>query len=150
MIEKQKDFCKEILHDLDRVRDELFASLKKEFKDTRKLSGRLPDKFWNDKQKFYTEQMRRIYAMKALIKTRLDSTNLLLRKARIEHGLTQQALAEKAGVSRQWIVHLEAGEINRIISKKVKLRVCEVLGVSYKEAFPIDHLMETLIQKGIN
>lgn len=144
MIEKQRGSCKELLQDLDEARDELFASLKKSLRDARKLPGRLPDKFWKDKEKFYVGQIRRIYALKTIA---MDSRNFLLKRLREEHGLSQNDLAEKVEVSRQWIVHLEGGEVTRTISKKVKLRICEFLEVSYEQLFPVEHLLEMLIKK---
>ncbi|GAI08271.1 unnamed protein product, partial [marine sediment metagenome] len=48
-----------------------------------------------------------------------------------------------------WYIYLEGGESYKV-SKKVKMQVCEVLETTYKEAFPIDHLLEALIKKGKN
>lgn len=47
--------------------------------------------------------------------------------ARIEHNLTQAALAEKAGVSKRTVERLESGEVATQLSGF--LRVCRALGL---------------------
>lgn len=49
-----------------------------------------------------------------------------LYEARIESGLTQEALAEKAGVSRRWLIELEKGHYNAQLHKV--LAVAAALG----------------------
>ena len=55
--------------------------------------------------------------------------NLRLRDARREKGLTQQALAEAVGVTRQTIHAVESGEYNPTI------RLCRALGKTLDELF---------------
>jgi HTH-type transcriptional regulator/antitoxin HipB len=51
-----------------------------------------------------------------------------LRQARRRSGLTQEALAERVGVTRQWVVAVEAGRANpQLLSL---LAVTEVLGLT--------------------
>ena len=50
-----------------------------------------------------------------------------LTQARIEHNLTQAALAEQAGVSKRTVERLESGEVATQLSGF--LRVCRVLGL---------------------
>lgn len=50
-----------------------------------------------------------------------------LMQSRIEHNLTQAALAEQAGVSKRTIERLESGEVATQLSGF--LRVCRVLGL---------------------
>ena len=52
----------------------------------------------------------------------------LLRKARLKAGLTQETLAHKAGVSRQYVSLLELGEKSPTID--VLLRLCLAMQVS--------------------
>ena len=151
-METQRDFCNEILQDLNEARDELFSSLEMQLKDLSKF----PRGEWFDKQcdrlrTVYTAQMHRILAMEDAIQGRLNFENFLLKRARVEHGLSQTELAKKAGVSRQWISYLEAGEVHPArkekVSKKLKLRVCEILEIKFENAFPVEHLLEMLIRK---
>jgi transcriptional regulator with XRE-family HTH domain len=50
-----------------------------------------------------------------------------LRKAREEAGLTQEALAARAGVTREYVSHLERDRQEPSLS--VFVRLCEALGV---------------------
>lgn len=50
-----------------------------------------------------------------------------LASARIEHGLTQAALSEQAGVSKRTVERLESGEVATQLSGF--LRVCRALGL---------------------
>ncbi|MBA7690598.1 hypothetical protein ES703_99128 [subsurface metagenome] len=144
MIEKQRDSFKSLAESIDKTEEEithLLVSIHECYK-----AGKVTKKHLDHKRAFYKDILIRFTAMKEIIQSpRLP--NFRLRRLREEHSLSQNDLAEKVGVSRQWIVHLEAGEITRTISKKVKLRVCKILGVSFKEAFPVDHLLEMLIKK---
>lgn len=158
-MQPQRDFNKELLEDLDELKDELFASLKnvlREGTEVFKARGRPKrefNKFLEQKRKFYTDQMNRLLTMQSILEGQMKVENYLLKQKREDHGLSQTELAEKLGVSRQWIGHLEGGEMQKYtgkISKRLKLRVCEILGVSFEEAFPIDHMIEMLIKKSEN
>ena len=59
--------------------------------------------------------------------------NLRLRDARREKGLTQQALAEAIGVTRQTIHAVESGEYNPTI--RLCLAICRALGKTLDELF---------------
>ena len=59
------------------------------------------------------------------------SKNLRLKAARAERDMTQQALAEAAGVSRQTINAIEKGEYNPTI--RLCLTICHVLGKTLEE-----------------
>src|SRR5207245_9115630 len=60
-----------------------------------------------------------------------------LRKLRFEHGeMTQQDLAEHAGVTRQTIIALEAGKYAP--SLLLALRIAHVFDVSVEEVFHLD------------
>lgn len=61
------------------------------------------------------------------------SKNLKLKSARAERDMTQQALAEAAGVSRQTINAIEKGEYNPTI--RLCLTICHVLGKTLDELF---------------
>lgn len=61
------------------------------------------------------------------------SKNLKLKAARAERDMTQQALAEAAGVSRQTINAIEKGEYNPTI--RLCLTICRVLGKTLDELF---------------
>lgn len=61
------------------------------------------------------------------------SKNLRLKAARAERDMTQQALAESAGVSRQTINAIEKGEYNPTI--RLCLTICHVLGKTLDELF---------------
>lgn len=61
------------------------------------------------------------------------SKNLKLKTARAERDMTQKALADAAGVSRQTINAIEQGEYNPTI--KLCLTICRVLGKTLDELF---------------
>ena len=61
------------------------------------------------------------------------SKNLRLKAARAERDMTQQALAEAAGGSRQTINAIEKGEYNPTI--RLCLTICHVLGKTLDELF---------------
>ena len=61
------------------------------------------------------------------------SKNLRLKAARAERDMTQQALAESAGVSRQTINAIEKGEYNPTI--RLCLTICHALGKTLDELF---------------
>lgn len=58
---------------------------------------------------------------------------------RIRLGLTQQGLAELAGVSRRTVNSLES--TGRYPSFKVGMRLCKALGCRMEEVFPSDLLL---------
>lgn len=70
------------------------------------------------------------------------SKNLKLKAARAERDMTQKALADAAGVSRQTINAIEQGEYNPTI--KLCLAICRVLGKTLDELFWEDEEDETL------
>ena len=70
------------------------------------------------------------------------SKNLKLKTARAERDMTQKALADAAGVSRQTINAIEQGEYNPTI--KLCLTICRVLGKTLDELFWEDEEDETL------
>ena len=59
--------------------------------------------------------------------------NLKLKAARAEKDLTQSALAEAAGVSRQTINAIEKGDYNPTIN--LCIAICKVLGVTLNDLF---------------
>lgn len=59
-----------------------------------------------------------------------------LKELRARHDLTQQALAEKAGVSRQSIISIEKGRYSP--SVELALRIARVLQEPLEEAFWLD------------
>ena len=61
------------------------------------------------------------------------SKNLRLKAARAERDMTQQALAEAAGVSRQTVNAIEKGEYNPTI--RLCLAICRALGKTLDELF---------------
>lgn len=73
-----------------------------------------------------------------------------LTRARIEHNLTQAALAEQAGVSKRTVERLESGEVATQLSGF--LRVCRALGLLERfEALlpePVPGPMAQLRQQG--
>ena len=60
-----------------------------------------------------------------------------LKELRARHDLTQQALAEKVGVSRQSIISIEKGRY--CPSVELALRIAGVLQVPLEEAFWLEH-----------
>ena len=59
--------------------------------------------------------------------------NLKLKSARAALDMSQQALAEKVGVSRQTINAIEKGDYNPTI--KLCISICQVLGKTLDELF---------------
>ena len=59
--------------------------------------------------------------------------NLKMKFRRIEVGMSQTQLAKAAGVTRQTIGLIEAGEFNP--SLKLCLAICKVLGVTLNDLF---------------
>jgi putative transcriptional regulator len=60
-----------------------------------------------------------------------------IRRLRFEHGeMTQQDLAERAGVTRQTIIALEAGRYAP--SLPLAVRIARVFGVGVEDVFHID------------
>lgn len=57
-----------------------------------------------------------------------------LERLRHEAGLSQEALAEKSGVSRPVIVKIENGGIDRVIGGNIR-KLADALGVSIEELF---------------
>jgi len=143
-MEKQSDSFRDLAATIDKTEEEI-AHLLLTIHDCYKV-GKVTKKHLDQKRAFYKDILLRFTAMKELIQgSRLP--NFRLKRLREEHGLTQNDLAEKIGCSRQWIIHLEAGEINRTISKKIKRRAAEALGVSFETLFPVEYLLEKLIKK---
>lgn len=56
-----------------------------------------------------------------------------IKELRLNHGLTQEELAQKVGVRRETIVFLESGKYNP--SLKLAHEVAEVLGATVDELF---------------
>ncbi|WP_291279754.1 helix-turn-helix domain-containing protein [Galactobacter sp.] len=52
----------------------------------------------------------------------------LMRQQRLSLGLTQAALAERAGVSRRWLIKAEAGQFSTAIG--MYMQVLDVLGLA--------------------
>ena len=59
--------------------------------------------------------------------------NEAMKKARSERGLSQQALADALGVSRQTINAIEKGDYNPTI--KLCIGICRVLGLTLNDLF---------------
>lgn len=59
--------------------------------------------------------------------------NEAMKKARTEKGLSQQALADALGVSRQTINAIEKGDYNPTI--KLCIGICRVLGLTLNDLF---------------
>ena len=59
--------------------------------------------------------------------------NFAMKKARTEKGLSQQALADALGVSRQTINAIEKGDYNPTI--RLCTGICRVLGVTLNDLF---------------
>ena len=57
-----------------------------------------------------------------------------LEELRRRAGLSQEALAEKSGVSRPVIVKIENGGIDRVIGGNIR-KLADALGVSIEELF---------------
>ena len=63
-----------------------------------------------------------------------------LKELRARHDLTQEALAERVGVSRQSIISIEKGGYSP--SVKLALRIARVLQVPLEEAFWLENDLE--------
>lgn len=61
------------------------------------------------------------------------SKNDAMREARLRLGLSQQALADKLGVSRQTINAIESGDYNPTI--RLCVGICRILGVTLNDLF---------------
>lgn len=61
------------------------------------------------------------------------SKNTKMKDARISHGLSQQELADKVGVSRQTINAIEKGDYNPTI--KLCVGICRALGLTLNDLF---------------
>ena len=59
--------------------------------------------------------------------------NEAMKKARSEKGLSQQALADALGVSRQTINAIEKGDYNPTI--KLCIGICKILGLTLNDLF---------------
>ena len=59
--------------------------------------------------------------------------NFAMKKARTEKGLSQQALADALGVSRQTIYAIEKGDYNPTI--RLCVGICKVLGLTLNDLF---------------
>ena len=68
------------------------------------------------------------------------SRNDAMREARQRAGLSQQALADKMGVSRQTVNAIESGEYNPTI--RLCVGICRVLGVTLNDLFWNTELFE--------
>lgn len=61
------------------------------------------------------------------------SKNYAMKQARTQAGLSQQALADAVGVSRQTINAIEKGDYNPTI--KLCITLCKVLGLTLNDIF---------------
>lgn len=61
------------------------------------------------------------------------SKNDAMREARLRLGLSQQALADQLGVSRQTVNAIESGDYNPTI--RLCIGICRVLGVTLNDLF---------------
>lgn len=59
--------------------------------------------------------------------------NIAMKLARVEHELSQQALADRVGVTRQTIGMIEAGKFNP--SLRLCLDICHALGKTLNDLF---------------
>lgn len=59
--------------------------------------------------------------------------NEAMKKLRLEKGLSQQALAERVGVTRQTIISIEGGDYNPTLDLCKK--ICLELGVTLNDLF---------------
>jgi len=146
MRQEKQDAFKGIIESIDKTEKEiihLLLSFQEGFK-----KGKITKKFYEHKKEFYQDFLVRFDAMKELVRYP-RKPNLRLKRLREEKGWSQEQVAKKVGISRAWYIYLEAGEVFKV-SRRVKERVCLILEVSYKEAFPIDHLLEMLIKKSTN
>ena len=68
------------------------------------------------------------------------SRNDAMREARQRVGLSQQALADKLGVSRQTVNAIESGDYNPTI--RLCVGICRILGVTLNDLFWNTELFE--------
>ena len=68
------------------------------------------------------------------------SRNDAMREARQRAGLSQQALADKLGISRQTVNAIESGDYNPTI--RLCVGICRVLGVTLNDLFWNTELFE--------
>lgn len=68
------------------------------------------------------------------------SRNDAMREARLRSGLSQQALADKLGVSRQTVNAIESGDYNPTI--RLCVGICRILGVTLNDLFWNTELFE--------
>ena len=66
--------------------------------------------------------------------------NYTMKEARLAAGLSQQALADKLGVSRQTINAIEKGDYNPTI--KLCVGICRCLGLTLNDLFWNEELFE--------
>ena len=59
--------------------------------------------------------------------------NLKMKAARAAKGLTQQELADRAGVTRQTVVAIEKGDYNPTV--RLCVDICRALGVTLNDLF---------------
>ena len=65
-----------------------------------------------------------------------------IRKLRFEHGeMTQQALADRVGISRQTVIALEANKY--VPSLLLAMRLARVFGTTVEQVFAIDETVAT-------
>ena len=69
------------------------------------------------------------------MKSRQDIVNHLRRHRLLADGMTQQELAERAGVTRQTILSIEKGKYRPSIA--LALILAEIFGVSVEELFEL-------------
>ena len=74
-----------------------------------------------------------VYIIKTETKRRAYMRNLKMKFRRIELDMSQSELAKKAGVTRQTIGLIEAGEFNPSI--KLCIAICKALGVKLDDIF---------------
>ena len=68
------------------------------------------------------------------------SRNDAMKEARLKMGLSQQALADKLGVSRQTINAIEKGDYNPTI--RLCIGICRCLGLTLNDLFWNEELFE--------
>jgi putative transcriptional regulator len=69
-----------------------------------------------------------------------------IRKLRFEHGeMTQQALADRVGVSRQTVIALEANKY--VPSLLLAMRLARVFNTTVEQVFAFDDTMATTVEE---
>jgi putative transcriptional regulator len=68
------------------------------------------------------------------------SRNDAMKQARLRQGLSQQALADQLGVSRQTVNAIESGDYNPTI--RLCVGICRILGVTLNDLFWNTELFE--------